>query len=463
MSTRSSSFDGNHRGRLSRLRGRSAGHPGCGALNRFWLPAFFILLACLMPAAATTRAQRGRASQRWVATWSASMQGPVNFMGRTMPEERFDNQTIRMIVRTSIGGDRVRVRLSNEFGSAPLTIGAAHIALRGQGGSIQPSTDRTLAFSGRPSIVIPPGADVLSDPVDLPVPPLTDLAISVYVPEKTGPPTWHWTGLHPVYVAGPGNVTSKESLPVADKLQSWYWLTSVIVAAPYRTHALVAFGDSITDGARSTVDADHSWPSDLARRLLAPGAGGPQLAVLDAGISGNRILHDLVGPNALARFGRDVLAQPGVRDVIVLEGINDIGFSNAPGQSDQAVSAEDLIAGLRQIVERAHVAGLRVFGGTLTPFEGATYYSQAAEAKRQAVNAWIRTGGAFDGVIDFEAAVRDPAHPGTFLAAYDSGDHLHPNDAGYAAMADAVRLALLSGRGRRPRRMPSGEKATAPK
>lgn len=415
-------------------------------LRRFGLATMLALVVVLLPVVA--RAQQGWASEHWVGTWSAAMQGQVSFAGRTTPSEGFEDQTVRMIVRTSIGGHRARVRLSNAFGTAPLVIGAAHIAIRSAAGAIVPASDRVLTFSGRASFTIPPGALVLSDPVDLDVPQLGDLAISIYLSGKTGLPTWHSTGLHTTYLAGPGDFTGKTDIPDASKQPSWYWLAGVEVTAPEGTGAVVAFGDSITDGARSTVDANRSWPSDLAQRLVGRPGHPSQLAVLNAGISGNRILHDAIGSNALARFDRDVLVQSGVEDVIVLEGINDIGFPNIPSVADQAVTADDLIAGLRQLIERAHVRGIRIFGGTLTPFEGASYYSPDGEAKREAVNNWIRTGGAFDGVIDFEAAVRDPAHPTKLLAAYDSGDHLHPSDAGYQAMADAIDLSLFTPRGK---------------
>jgi len=409
-------------------------------------------IAIVVAAAATlisapAHAQKGAPAEHWVATWSAAMHGQFSFAGRSAPNESFDDQTVRMIVHTSIGGRRARVRLSNLFGTAPLAIGSAHIALRSKAGSIVPASDRALTFSGKASFAIPPGALALSDPVDLDVPQLGDLAISVFVTSKTEAPTWHSTGLQTTYVAGPGDFTGKTDISDAAKQPSWYWISGVDVLAPDGTVAVVAFGDSITDGARSTVDANRSWPSDLARRLFARSGNVPQLAVLNEGISGNRILHDMIGPNALARFDRDVLVQCGVADVIILEGINDIGFSNipnVPGAAEQAVTADELIAGLRQLVERAHVRGIRVFGGTLTPFDGATYYSAESEAKRQAYNNWIRTSGAFDGVVDFDAAVRDPEHPSKILPAYDSGDHLHPDDAGYQAMADAVELSLLA-------------------
>jgi lysophospholipase L1-like esterase len=421
-------------------------------MRRHWPVVVMVLAFVLFSVPA--RAQRGWASEHWVGTWSASMQGQLSFAGRTMPSEEFDNQTVRMIVHTTIGGHRARVRLSNAFGKEPLVIGAARIAIRSSAGAILPASDRTLTFSGKPSVTIPPGALVLSDPVDLDVPQLGDLAISVYVPGKTGPPTWHFTGLHTTYLAGPGDFTSKTDIPDASKEPSWFWIEGVDVTAPKGTAAVVAFGDSITDGAQSTVDANHSWPSDLAQRLLARSGHHQQLAVLNAGISGNRVLHDVVGPNALARFDRDALLQSGVEDIIVLESINDIGFSNIPSNANQAVSADDLIAGLQQLIERAHARGIRIFGATLTPFEGATYASPEGEAKREAINKWIRTSGAFDGVIDFDATVRDPEHPKTVLPAYDSGDHLHPNDAGYQAMADAIDLSLFTPGGKAARKHP---------
>ncbi|HXQ25570.1 MAG TPA: SGNH/GDSL hydrolase family protein [Candidatus Acidoferrales bacterium] len=396
-------------------------------------------------ASPAARGQQGWADEHWVGTWSASMQGPVNFAGRTSPSAGFENQTLRMIVRATIGGHRARVRVSNAYGEAALTVGAAHIALHRAGAAIVPASDRALTFSGRASITIPPGSEVLSDAVDLDVPESGDLAISIYLPSKSGTPTWHSTGLHTTYISGAGDFTSTADIPDATKQPAWYWLKGVDVTAAPGTGAVVAFGDSITDGARSTVDTDSSWPSELARRLLArPGHPGA-LAVLNAGISGNRIWHDQIGSNALERLGRDALGQQGAEYMIVLLGINDIGFANIPNVgADQVVSADDVIAGLRQLVERAHVRGMKVFGSTLLPFEGANYFSADAEVKRVAVNNWIRTGGAFDGVIDFETAVRDPEHPTKVSAAYDSGDHLHPNDAGYKAMGDAIDLSLFS-------------------
>jgi lysophospholipase L1-like esterase len=412
-----------------------------GKGRRIWLMAVAAVAIAIAPPA---RAQNNWASEHWVGTWSASMHGQISFAGRNAPNDGFENQTVRMIVHTTIGGHRARVRISNAFGATPLTVGAVHLAIRSTGSAIVPASDRPLTFSGRASITIPAGAEVLSDAVDLDVPQSGDLAISIYAPAKTGPPTWHSTGLHTTYISGPGDFTSKVDIPGATTQPCWYWIEGVDVTAPDDTAAVVTFGDSITDGARSTVDADHTWPSELAQRLLARPGHAPQIAVLNAGISGNRIWHDMIGPNALERFGHDALAQAGVRDVIVLLGINDIGFSNIPGVVDQEVSADDVIAGQRQFIERAHVRGLKVIGATLLPFEGATYYSADGEAKRTAVNTWIRTSGAYDGVIDFDAAMRDPQHPTKGLTAFDSGDHLHPNDAGYKAMGDAIDLALFT-------------------
>jgi lysophospholipase L1-like esterase len=410
--------------------------------RRIWLLAVVALALAIAPAA---RAQRNWAAERWVGTWSAAMQGPISFANRTVPNEGFENQTVRMIVHTTVAGYRSRVRLSNAYGAGPLVIGAAHLALHGTGSAIVPASDHALTFSGRASITIPPGAEMLSDAFDMDIPQSGDLVISIYAPGKTGAPTWHSTGLHTTYVSAPGDFTSKTDIPDATTRQSWYWVEGVDVVAAEQTVAVVTFGDSITDGYRSTLDANHTWPDELAQRLLArKSRGGPQIAVLNTGISGNRIWHDAMGSNGLERFGHDALAQAGVRDVIVLLGINDIGFSNIQGLADQAVTADDIIAGQKQFIERAHVRGLRVFGGTLLPFDGANYFSADGEAKRVAVNNWIRTGGAYDGVIDFDAAVRDPQNPTKLQAAFDSGDHLHPNDAGYKAMGDAIDLSLFA-------------------
>jgi lysophospholipase L1-like esterase len=405
-------------------------------IPRIWagLALELTLALALMPSGAFA-AQRSR-GEHWVATWMAA---PLE--GNSL--DVFRNQTLRMVVHTSIGGKRVRVEFSNAFGKESLVIGAAHIAISSQGAAIVTGSDRALTFDGSASVTIPPGALEVSDPVNLDVAASSDLAISLYVPDATVPATMHPLALQTTYISAAGNFAGAETMPYKWTALSWYWLTGVDVEAGAGTNAIVALGDSITDGAHSTPNTNRRWPDQLAARLLANPATA-HLSVVNAGISGNRILHDIYGPNALARFDRDVLGRAGVKYLIVLEGINDIGFpylSGAHGQ--EAVTAQELIGGLRQIIYRAHAHGIKVFGGTLTPYEGAMYYSQQGETEREALNHWIRTSGAFDGVIDFDAAVRDPAHPRRFLPAYDSGDHLHPNDAGCKAMADAINLKLF--------------------
>ena len=390
----------------------------------------------------------------WVSAWSAAVHAPLPFTD--LPASPvFENQTIRMVVRPTMGGERLRVRLSNAFGTTATTIGAAHIALVSKGAEIVPQSDRVLTFSGSSSIAIPPGAPVFSDPVDLKVPAFAELAISLYLPEKTSALSTHFWAQHETYISGPGNFTGQTDIPNPSMRTSWYWLADVEVWASPQAAATVAFGDSITDGVGAKQGEYSDWPDDLANRL-ASGQGAGRLAVLNEGIGGNRILHDGAGVSALARFDRDVLAQPGVVNVIILEGINDIGWPHmkarpspngtTPSQgpfADDRVTAQDLIAGLKQIIERAHEHGIRVFGATLTPFEGADYYSADGEVERQAVNQWIRTSGSFDAVFDFDAAVRDPNHPARFREDYQSGDHLHPSAAGYRAMAAAVDLSVL--------------------
>ncbi len=388
-----------------------------------------------------------RDAARWVATWATGPAGPAP--GAT---PRFDNQTVRYIVHTSVGGDRVRVKLSNTFGAEPIVIGAAHVARRLAGASIERSSDRRLRFGGADHVTIPAGALVVSDPVDLDVRALSDLAISLYLPRPTAGDTMHLLALQTSYIAaGTGDATGAADLAGATTTTSWAFLTSIDV----RTRGgatIVAFGDSITDGANSTVDANLRWPSVLASRLQGRRASS-RLGVIDQGIIGNRILHptepqfeNLFGPAGLARFDRDVLAQAGVAHVIVLLGINDIGHPGSSAPATEEVSAEEIAIGLSQFVDRAHEHGIKVFGATLTPFENTTlvgFFSPEKEVKRQAVNRWIRTGGKFDAVIDFDAAVRDPGHPARILPAFDSGDHLHPGDAGQRAMGEAVPLRLF--------------------
>lgn len=387
------------------------------------------------------------ARDHWVATWTASPAPQLPPAEMRAARLEFDNQTLRQIVHVTLGGSSVRVRLSNAYGKQKVEIAAAKIALRGEGSSITAGSSRALTFGGRTSVTIPTDAVVVSDPVSLQVPNSADLAISLHLPKAVTAAGVHYAALQTSYI-GAGDQTEAASIADAATITSWAFLTGVDVMAPERAATVVAFGDSITDGARSTVDANKRWPNILANRLQAR---RKRLAVVDAGIGGNRILHDAAsnmrfGVNALARFDRDVLAQPGVKYVIVLEGINDLGHAGSSAPESETVSAEDIIAGLKQMIERAHQKGIKIFGGTLTPFEGTPfkgYYTAEKEAKRKAVNEWIRTGRAFDGYVDFEKAVRDPDKPGMMKAAYDGGDHLHPGDAGYTAMGEAVDLKLF--------------------
>jgi lysophospholipase L1-like esterase len=401
----------------------------------------------------SSNAQNTNDDGHWVSAWSASVQEAPKFPGLP-PAPVLDNQTLRMVVRPTAGGQRVRVRLSNAFGTDALAIGSAHIAVTQQDSKIVPETDHPLTFGGQTSVKIPPGAPLVSDPVELKVAPFTELSVSIYIPASASTLTQHFWAQHSSYIGGPGDVTAKTELPVQKTTQSWYWLAGVEVWAPRRVVTTVALGDSITDGAGAKQGDYADWPDVLAKRLAAKD-DLPAMAVVNAGIGGNRILHDGAGVNALARFDRDVLAQPGVGNLIVLEGINDIGWPHMklPGRdgaapqenlfAGQAVTSQDLIMGLEQIIARAHAHGIRVFGATLTPYEGAGYYSADGEAVRQAVNKWIRTSRAFDGVFDFDAAVRDPEHPARFLERYDSGDHLHPSAAGYKAMAGSIDTSVL--------------------
>ena len=435
--------------------------------KRIRLVFFALGLATL---AAVVSARGLDSNEKWVGTWATAVvargQGPQTLPRGFGPPPRaggnngaapaatggpprrslfgpplsFDDQTMRQIVHVSIGGEQIRVLLSNAFGTEPLQIGAAHVALRDKDANIVAKTARTLTFSGRAASTIAPGAVLLSDPVQLKVPALADLAIDLYLPGNSQSPamtlTTHGGAQQTNYVSTAGNHSGAAEFPVKEKLGSWYFLSSVEVAASSKAGAVVTFGDSITDGTRSTVDANHRWPDFLAKRLVA--AKLP-IGVLNQGIAGNQVLNDGAGVSALARFDRDALMQTGVTHVIVLESINDIGIA----RSNPSPSAEDLIAGHRQLIARAHARGLKIFGATLTPFVGAAYASPEGEAKRQAINEWIRTGKEYDGVVDFDKAVRDPNDPSKLRAEFNPGDNLHMNDAGYEAMANAIDLKLF--------------------
>jgi lysophospholipase L1-like esterase len=387
----------------------------------------------------------------WIATWAASPQPwwDADFFAPIDVPRSLRNQTVRQIARVSLGGSRVRVELSNEYGSDPLVIGAAHVALAGDGSAIVAGSDRPLTFGGRASVTVPPGAPILSDPVDLEVPALGSVAVSLYFPEITPTSTFHWEGVQTAYISGEGSFAGEPDFEAAQTITSRIFLSEIMVDAPPDARAIVTFGDSITDGATSTVDANHRWPDFLAGRLNEADA---RVAVINQGISGARVLRDRMGDNALARFERDVLSHPYADTVVLMMGINDIGW---PGtllvpKGEPAPSADDIIAGYRQLIDRAHAHDMRVLGATLTPFEDTFrgnplygYYNEQKETKRQMVNQWIRASGAFDGVIDFDEATRDPSNPKHIRADFDSGDHLHPQDTGYKAMADSIDLELL--------------------
>lgn len=413
------------------------------------LGALLTMAGIAQPSHAAPEQVQAQAQPAWINTWIASPEARWNGdfpLPTNLPHQLWD-QTVRQVARASIGGSRVRILLSNAYGTRPLRIGAADIALSGIDASIVPGSNRVLTFGGKTAVVIPPGAPMLSDPVDLDVAALSHLAVSLYLPDPTAPATFHWDARQTAYV-GAGNQTAATSLKVDSTLTTRVFLAAIQVEAAPGARTVVVIGDSITDGDGATIDADARWPDFLAQRL-AP----RNVAVLNAGISGARVLRDKMGANALARFQRDVLAQSGIRAVIVLMGINDIAWKDTPlALSDESTTAQDLIAGYKQLIARAHARGVRIIGATLTPFEGALedtpmrgYYSADKERVRQQVNDWIRHSGAFDAVIDFDAILRDPTHPTKLRPAYDSGDHLHPGDAGNRAMAKAIDLHALLG------------------
>jgi lysophospholipase L1-like esterase len=379
----------------------------------------------------------------WISTWTASPQSPRGVMPAS-----FSNLTIRQVARISIGGNRVRIRLSNEFTTKPVLIGAASVGLIGANSDITSGSLRPVTFGGSKSIILLPGAPALSDPVEMNVAPLSDLAVNLYLPAATDLGTVHQVGLQTAFASAAGDFTMSSEFPVVDRFANRFFLAGVMVEPTSPARAIVTFGDSITDGTNSTANTNSRWPDVLARRLKE--AGSP-VAVLNQGISGNRILSDGAGINALARFERDVLSQAGVSHVVILLGINDIGW---PGTAIEQISpirtADEIIAGYKQMIERAHLRGIKVIGCPLTPFENAFagmpnqgYFSPEKEAKRLVVNDWIRTSGAFDGIIDFEHVLGDPGRPSAMNAVYDSGDHLHPNDAGYKAMGESIDLKLF--------------------
>jgi lysophospholipase L1-like esterase len=400
------------------------------------------ILVLLFMAVSTLSAQSTSskaASSPWVGSWATSP-----FDGdpwHTVPT--LVDSTLREVIHTSIAGNQLRVRLTNEFGTEPLHIAAASIALSTGTSSIDAASLHDLTFGGLPSIVIPPGAQALSDPVPMITAAFADLTISLYLPlQQISDVSVHSSAQQDNYIVT-GNHVREASLATPVIVPSWYFIKGVDVEnAGKQRAAVVAFGDSITDGAYVTQNTNHRWGDYLATRLHENPATA-NLSVLNEGIGGNCILIHCVGQNALARFDRDVLSQAGVKYVIVLEGINDIGGLHNPNRPEYKLSAEDLEQGLAQLVARAHEHGIKVFGATLTPYKGVGSFTEKGEAIREAVNHWILTSGVFDGAIDFDKATSDPANPLTFAPQYDSGDHLHPKDAGYAAMANSIDLSLF--------------------
>lgn len=394
------------------------------------LVALSVLLLCSVPAFAADQSDGN-----WVGTWAAAPMPCAVKSG----EPSAGDSTYRNIVRVSVGGRAVRVKLSNELGASQLTVGAARIAFAGGDGAITPASDHALTFGGRAAVTIPAGGYMLSDEVAMDVPALSRLAISIYViDQEISTRSCHLLSMSTNYVAK-GDAAQSVKMERARATDSWNFVKGIDVRVGKNTFAVVALGDSITDGNGSTKDSNHRWPDDLAERFQKrPNA--PPAAVLNEGIVGNRLLRSSeFGPSAIARFDRDVLAQTGARYLILLEGINDINWADP----DENAAAQEIILGLAQLVERARAHGIRVFAATLLPSGGADGFSDKCESVRAAVNNWIRTGGAVDGVIDFDKATRDPAKPTTLNAAYDSGDHLHPNDAGYQAMGNAIDRSLF--------------------
>jgi lysophospholipase L1-like esterase len=385
---------------------------------------------------------------RWVTTWitaNAASDRPATF----------SNQTIREVVHATIGGSAVRLRLSNTFGARAVRFDAVFIGLQEDGAAIVARSNHEVTFGGSRFVSIPEGAEILSDPILFSVGAQQNLTISLFLAGETGPATVHGSAFQTNYVSGAGNFAAMEDANAfaatsgAKSTGSWYFLSAVEVLAPAGVKgAVVALGDSITDGASSRSDKNERWTDVLARRLLATPT---QVALLNAGIGGNRVLttSPCWGQNALARLGRDVLAQAGIDAVILFEGTNDIGQPDgaradaSPCPSRTQVTAEEIIAGYKQIIARTRARGLKIFGATILPYQGFGAWTATGEAKREAVNTWIRTSGAFDGVIDFDAALRDPANPSRIAPQYDSGDHLHPGTAGHEAMGNAVNLALF--------------------
>ena len=404
--------------------------------------AVLLSMAASLPAAATTSPSLaplgGAAGAHWVDAWSASPDSPG---------PPLQAQTVRQIVQPTVSGSGLRLRLSNLFGAGPVTIGPVHVGIHANGSAIVESSDRAVTFSGKTSITIAKGADALSDPVALPVQALQELAVSLYLPTATGASTVHGDGQQTAFITESGDATAATDFPDGEIASSRFFLTDVEVETG-TARSIVMLGDSVTDGFGSTKDGNGRMPDALASRLQADPALA-SFSVVNSGIAGNRLLNDgPIGPSMLARMDRDALAKPGVQWIVLLAGINDIGVAGSPDTPADDVSAQQIIDGMKTVIARAHAKGIRIVGGTITPNGGYDwpFHTAAGEKKRQTVNAWIRGAGAFDAVVDFENVVRDPQHKDRLLPAFDSGDHMHPNDAGYKAMAGAIDLREFAGK-----------------
>lgn len=399
-----------------------------------------VMLALLIGGSAPAK---DRPAADWVGAWGFPPNSfvptpvPPNPASRTnasVPD--FNDVTVRQIVRISAEAKRVRIRLSNEFADRPMQLGSVHVALAAEDGATVPGSDHVVTFSGKAATTIPAHAPLLSDPIDWALPALTKLSISVYLPEDTVSPAHRASE----YLSSSGDFTAAPRMPGATLARAGALVSEVDIQSLRARRVVVTLGDSITEGFGSAVNEFHGWPDRLADRL-SKSADASRWSVLNAGINSNRLLHDGPGDGALARFDRDVLSVPGVSMVLLLEGINDIGYGRTVPA--QAVTAADIIGAYSQLIARAHEHGIAVVSGTIPPFENSHYYGAAGEQTRQAVNQWIRSSGAFDGIVDFDALLRDPAHPTQVKEALQRGDHLHPNDAGYAAMGDAIDLKLF--------------------
>jgi lysophospholipase L1-like esterase len=386
---------------------------------------------------------------KWVGSWGASPLAPSPGGGPFPGTPAFTDQTVRQIVRLSVGGERVRLRLTNEYGAKAVTIGAASVALADGADKLKSGSEHAVTFGGRPSATIPPGAPLLSDPIDLRTSDLAALSVSLYLQGEAGPCTCHSVGLQDAYVSAKGDFTKGTFAPT-QTIQMRAYLSGVEVLAP-RAQAIVVLGDSISDGVGSTAGANRRWPDLLAERLSAR-RGGTRFGVVNQGISGNQVLADGAGQSTLARFDRDVLSVPGASHVIVFEGVNDLGLGYGKIEGPLAAlmpppavkpTRDAMIAGYRQLIARAHSQGVKIYGATIAPYEGAAYYSAEGNAVRESINDWIRTSKEFDGVLDFDKAFRDPAKPTRMKDAFQAGDHLHGSDAGYKAVADSIDLGLF--------------------